>query len=162
MGIELCSIGTEDGPVVRKLAADCTTLDLHTPYTYWVICNFFGGVGSLLKEDGKPVGYIMNLISGEKFFIWQIGVLGEYRRRGLATRLIDASVSHARRKGAREILVTIAAENQASYRTFQNYCQSKGLPFEKAGDAEIKDLVDKDFRECETVYRIRLADGQKE
>lgn len=155
--IAVRNITKEDGPILRKLASDCGPLDVHTPYTYWVVSSFFGETGFVLEEEEKPIGYIMNLQKNDILFIWQIGILSEYRGNKFTRKLLDAVFKYARENGIKEILVTIASENKTSYFSFEKYCQLNKMVFEKAKEVKITDLIDEGFCECEIMYRIEIA-----
>ena len=113
-----------DGAIMRKLAHECGTLDLHTPYTYWVAAAHYSGGCFIMEEDGTPIGYIMAVDAPEIVFIWQIGILPEHRGKGLSRILIASCVGYAKER-KKDIEVTIAENNENSYRSFARFCEKK-------------------------------------
>lgn len=148
------SATADDAALLRDLARRCYPLDVHTPYTYWVVCRFFGTGCFLLEREGEAVGYLMTVDTPECLFVWQIGLLEPHRGQGHSQRLIRAAAEYASRLG-KEIQVSIAPENQASYGAFSAYCRNHGMVMEPCGEVSLTDLEDKSFREYEVHYRIK-------
>src|SRR5690606_24580420 len=63
--------------------------------------------------DGKMVGSANVLRQGtsDRWYIANVAVLPEYRRRGIARRLVEACMDLARERGARTILLDVVAGN---------------------------------------------------
>ena len=148
------SATANDAALLRDLARRCYPLDVHTPYTYWVVCRFFGKGCFLLERAGVPVGYIMTVETPECLFVWQIGLLDHYRGQGHSQTLIRAAAEYAANLG-KEIQLSIAPENKASYGAFAAYCRNHGMTLEPCGEISLTDLEDKDFGEYEVHYRMK-------
>ncbi len=114
-----------DHALLHRLAEACPPLDVHTPYTYWVLCTRFPETCFVLLHDGEPAGFLTAVRSARELFIWQIGLLPAWRGQGLSQLLIHSAVSAARQGEA--IRVTIAPDNLASLGAFQGYCRKHGL-----------------------------------
>jgi len=69
--------------------------------------------GFVWEEDGKMVGSANVLRQGtsDRWYIANVAVLPEYRRRGIARRLVEACMDLARERGARTILLDVVAGN---------------------------------------------------
>ncbi len=145
----------EDASTLRYLASICPPLDVHTHYTFWVLCRFFSDSCFIASEDGENIGYITAVDTKEGLFIWQIGILKEKRGNGLAYRLIEKVFDIAKKKGSR-ILVTIAEDNKRSFNTFKNYCERNSAVMKPIDELRINDIDDFDFLEKETVYSIEF------
>lgn len=52
----------------------------------------------LAKYDGKIVGDSISFAGKGFFYVWVLGVLKEYRRKGIATKLLGLNEEHARSK----------------------------------------------------------------
>ncbi len=151
----LRNIQEQDCTLLKKMARDCGTLDVHTAYTYWVVSRFFADTSFVLCRGSEPVGYIMAIEVPEGVFIWQIGILKEYRGKGISALLISPVFEAARRKGA-NILLSIDEENAASNAAFRAFCQRQGLKMETCGDVKLRDAYDPTFSECEKLYCIHI------
>lgn len=158
MSYQIRNASHEDGKLMRWLAKECGTLDLHTPYTYWVNANYFAQSCFIMEKDGEPVGYLMAIDTPETVFAWQIGVKKEFRGQGLSFGLIEACVDYAR-SVKKNVEVTIAKENLASYHSFVSACKKLGLRMERMDEAIVKDLVEPSFEEVEVRYRISGIGG---
>lgn len=144
-----------DAPRLRRLAQLCPPLDVHTPYTYWVLAKYHGKSSFVLEQDGRPVGFITALEAPSAVFIWQIGILPDHRGQGLSYRLIDAVLGYARGV-SKPLEVTIAADNDASNAAFTGACQKASAALEALDRVVVTDLDDPDFEEAEIRYRITL------
>ncbi len=147
-----------DAPLLRRLAKNCPPLDLHTQYTYWVIAAYFGRGCFILEADGEPAGYLTTVDAPSTVFVWQIGILEPHRGKGLSRMLIRAAADYAKTV-SKDLEVTIAADNAASYAAFRSFCDACGTPLERVGVAEVTDLDDPDFRETEIRYRFSASPG---
>ncbi len=151
MNFHIRPVEEQDAALLRTMAQACPPLDVHTPYTYWVIARFFGHLSFLLLLEDRPVGYITALDIPEGVFVWQIGILPEYRGRALSRKLIGAVAEQA---AGKPVWVTIDPANTGSRSAFEAYCRAQGLFMQPAGALALqaKDLPD--FLEREIVYRI--------
>ncbi len=154
--ITIKPVNQNDAPLLRHLATLCPPLDVHTPYTYWVMATYFGEYSFIAYDDGKPIGYIMNLKKDNTLFIWQIGIIPDYRKQGISQRLIGKAVRAALKSGCTSAQVTIAPENIDSYCAFKHYCLNNKFSFENISTAHITDLDDENFVENEKVYEIKF------
>lgn len=146
MTIRLRKINSKDAELLQKLAAECGTLDIHTVYTYWVICNYFKGY--ILEIDNIPVGYITSVKNETHLLIWQIGVLKKYRGHGYSQLLIDALVSDVEDK---IIQVTIDKSNKESNGAFRKYASEHDCDFIAVDEVIINGI---DTSEKEVRYNI--------
>lgn len=144
----------KDSAKLRALANRCFPLDVHTPYTYWVLCTQSESNFILMDHD-KEIGFITSIQSKDHVFIWQIAILEEYRSLGLSKMLIHSVFAYGVERGISEFVVTIAPENQRSFNAFYSYCQKEGYSFEKKGQMSIYDYIDIDFHETEQIYTCR-------
>ena len=151
--ITIRNITEKDHAILHSLALKCPPLDVHTQYTYWVNATYFGKSSFLMLDDDNPVGYIMAIDTPELIFIWQIGILPEYRHKGLSRKLIDSCVKYADSIG-KPMQVTIAEDNKSSYAAFSSYCSQEGKTFNKIDEIRVTDLDDSSFNEVEIRYEI--------
>lgn len=55
------------------------------------------------REDDKTVGYAVSYGKGDKFYIWTIAVLKEYRNRGISKELLQKSIEAGKGFGYRKV-----------------------------------------------------------
>jgi ribosomal protein S18 acetylase RimI-like enzyme len=73
--------------------------------------------GFIWEESGKPVG-IVNISrdgTSEDWIIANVGVLPEYRRHGIARKLVEAAIGLAREHRAANVLLDVIAGNTPAY-----------------------------------------------
>jgi L-2,4-diaminobutyric acid acetyltransferase len=153
MTIVIRPVTEADAIVLRRLAVLCPPLDVHTHYTYWVLCHIADNGSFIAEDDGEPVGFTTSLRDGDAFFIWQIGILPARRGAGLSTRLIGAVVDHARAQGLESLQFSIDPANTTSRAAFAAFAQHHGAALTQVGRV---DLHDDDLDEVEDVYRMDM------
>lgn len=141
--------------LLRELAKMCKPLDVHTPYTYWVMCNFFGDGCFILQDGSKPIGYIMTLTKENTLFIWQIGITEEYQGQNYSSNLLAAVEQYAREKKLTKMQVSIAPTNANSYHAFHRYCHHRNIPISNIGSVDIN-IPTENFYEYENIYEMIL------
>ena len=75
------------------------------------IPGFFGRVGWV---GATPVGFALALALGEEAEILSLGVLPDYRRRGVGSAILDSVCGEARLRGAECVVLEMASDNQAA------------------------------------------------
>ena len=154
-GITIRPVTQDDAPLLRHLAVNCPPLDVHTQYTYWVIASYYGNHCFIALYDNKPIGFITSVKNDDTLFIWQIGILEEYREKNISQLLIDSVIKTMKKSKIKTAAVTIAVENLNSFFAFKNYCEKNGFSFENVSTAHVTDFDDPDFVEDEKMYLIR-------
>lgn len=146
-----------DAALLLHLARSCPPLDVHTGYTYWVICHLYRETAFVLEEGGRPVGYVMAVPHGRVLFVWQVGIQEEYRGLGLAGRLFDALAMASR--GRFDLLeLTISPDNAASLGAFNSWCRNAGLLVDAVGPIRVPEHEEPG----EILYRVNLQTGGQE
>lgn len=110
-----------DTDAIYNLVPDLRPLTQHTWYTYWGLFHNFGNSCFIAEDGNEPVGFITShpsIRQSPEWFIWQAGILPEYRGRGLIDRLQDHVIERARHAGAIAITTTIEADNSRSFGAF--------------------------------------------
>ncbi len=153
--IKIKSVTAEESALLKHLAAKCPPLDVHTQYTYWVVANFFGEYSFIAYDNEKPIGYIMCIIKDNTLFVWQIGVLENYRHNNCSSLLIKAAFDKATENKINTIFVTIAKDNVASFRAFNSFCAANGYSIQKYKNVKITDIDFPSFCEEEIMYLIK-------
>jgi ribosomal-protein-alanine N-acetyltransferase len=70
-------------------------------------------------ETGALVGWAGVLIAGDQAEILTVGVVPHARRRGIATKLLDALVDRARAKGATELFLEVRVDNAPAQQLYE-------------------------------------------
>jgi ribosomal protein S18 acetylase RimI-like enzyme len=78
-------------------------------------------LGFIWEEDGKAVGLTNVLRRGttDQWMIGNVAVLPEYRRRGIARKLVEACMALARERRATTILLDVVAGNVPAYSLYE-------------------------------------------
>ena len=132
-------------------------LDIHTPYTYWVLCHMFGSGCFVALDDEVPVGFVTSVAEGERALLWQVGVVPSHRGRGISHLLIDAVAEFSRASRLSTVEFSIDPANANSLGTFGSYARKHGLPFDRVGEVDLSDEHNPGFREFEDLYAIGLG-----
>ena len=141
--------------VARNIVMSCQELDLHTPYTYWVLAKYYHDTCFIMKADNQTAGLITGINNDGIGFVWQIGILEEYRRKGYSYYLIDRQFRQFKSLGVQRVELTIEEGNKASLAAFQGYCSK--YHFSMLQD-EIISINAKDLVQNEVLYHIILHD----
>jgi ribosomal protein S18 acetylase RimI-like enzyme len=94
-------------------------------------------LGYIWEEDGKPVGLSNVLRQGatDRWYIGNVAVLPEYRRRGIARQLVEACMGLAKERGAKALILDVVAENVPAYSLykrlgFEHFSSNSELSYE--------------------------------
>ena len=149
------NITINDIQEIRKCVSICNPLDMHTPYTYWVIANFFSECSFKISYDNKIIGFITSIKTfNNVFFIWQMAVLPDFRKMGLAQILIDTVVEVTKKQNIYSLYASIDTTNTESMHSLSKYAKNKNYTLLKSGELHITDLLIKDFAENENIYEL--------
>jgi ribosomal-protein-alanine N-acetyltransferase len=100
--------------VLSRLQCAAFALDPWGPEAISEIAALTGFFGLIASEDGVPVGFAFAFGLGEEFEIIALGVVPERRRAGIGAALLDALCGEVRRRGARGLVLEVAADNTAA------------------------------------------------
>ncbi len=149
----------DDATAICQLAAELKPLIQHTPYTYWVLCNYAHRRAFVAEKDGQLVGFVTSVLSDADppvLLVWQLGVVPEARGTGLADRLLDRVAQAGRRSGATAIEATIEEDNPASRRAFERLASRLNSELTEVGKVQIPS-AGKQSSIAEILYRIATA-----
>jgi [ribosomal protein S18]-alanine N-acetyltransferase len=100
---------------LSKVHAECFPEDPWSVRDFMELLAIRGASGHVaVAAAGGIEAFMLDLIGAEDAEIMTIGVAPRARRRGLARALIDDVVRRARLKGARRLLLEVAADNEAA------------------------------------------------
>ncbi len=77
--------------------------------------------GFVWEEDGRVIGLtnVVRMGTTDQWLIGNVGVLPEYRRRGIARQLVELSVTYARERGAKSVVLDVIDGNVPAYNLYQ-------------------------------------------
>jgi ribosomal-protein-alanine N-acetyltransferase len=78
-----------------------------------------GGFGILADVTGRPVGIIIALALGTEGEILTLGVLPDFRRRGIARQLLARATSLLLQAGCQRVVLEVAEDNDAARALYQ-------------------------------------------
>jgi len=84
------------------------------PAHHPVLVHEFADTSVALHDDGQLVGYLFGFVAGTVGYVHLVGVRGEQRRQGLATRLWQEFEALARERGATSLKAITTPTNEMS------------------------------------------------
>lgn len=69
------------------------------------------GIAWAAEVDGDVAGFLLGRLAADEFEILNLAVRKVLRRKGIATRLLNCAVEHARAAGARNVFLEVRASN---------------------------------------------------
>ena len=77
--------------------------------------------GYVWEEDGKAVGVVNVVRRGntDQWLIGNVSVLPDYRRRGIARKLVEATIQYVQDRGARQITLDVIDGNVPAYTLYE-------------------------------------------
>jgi ribosomal protein S18 acetylase RimI-like enzyme len=107
-------------------------------------------LGYIWEEDGKPVGLVTVSRRGttDSWMIGNVAVLPEYRRRGIAHKLVQAALEFIRERGGNMAALDVIAENLPAYKLY-----------ESLGFAHYSSLMELDLKSEKIPSRPSIPDG---
>jgi [ribosomal protein S18]-alanine N-acetyltransferase len=121
MTMELRLLARVELGAAAKLHAVCFPTDAWTPRDFMDLLAIRGASGHLvLTPQGAIGGFIVDIVSDDDAEILTIGVAPELRRRGFARTMIADLEKRARRRGARRLLLEVAADNAAALQLYHS------------------------------------------
>ncbi len=142
-----------DGADMWRIA-QATTLDRNSPYAYVLWGDQFGRTSRIAEDRDGPVGFVTGHLVPDRpdtLFVWQVGVAGRARGRGVASLLLDDV--WAANDGVRFLEATVTPSNAASDRLFRSFAARRGAQV-RTEVAYGEDLFPGDDHEAEVRYRI--------
>lgn len=119
-----------DSEGIRKLVEKCEPFVVaHNLYVYWILENYYPHTSFVSGEEKKIIGFLGAMPATDKgcIFLWQICVHPDYRRGGIAYKLIKALLDVQKEFKIKHIQFSITDENEASKRMFGAYAERNNL-----------------------------------
>ena len=146
--VSIISAKQNDYDAIRTLAQQCTPLDVHTSYSYYVLLSYFSDICYIAYYKDNPIGFVSGIVRNSNGFIWQIGVLPQYRNNGIASLLLKEIFHKYEEIDIKSVELTIDEHNKASLALFTKYSKNSNLVMNQ-------DLGNSKYK-SEILYRIEM------
>lgn len=150
--MEVRSIGKGDSASILRLVEQCGPyVAPHNLYLYWILEQYYASTCKVIETDNDIIGFVSGMpsVDNNSLFIWQICIHNEYRNQGIATLLLDSSLSSAREMGYSFMELSISKGNIASQMFFDKYAQTKQITNVEKYEQNIGNAI-------EIIYKYRL------
>lgn len=146
-----------DASAIHRLVASCPPLDLNSLYCYVLLCDHYSDYCLKAVLGGSLVGFISSYPHPKKdntIFIWQVAVVRDFRKRGIARSLVKTLLEDTLRKGFKALETTITPSNKASQTLFKRLAEEMGGTYSRA-EHYSRDLLGGEHEE-ELLIRIEF------
>ena len=123
-GITIGPPGPGDGARIWEVATAAGGLDVNTSYAYVLWVRDFGATTAVARDGERVAAYCTGYLrpdAPDTYFVWQVAVHPDYRRRRLGLRVLDELVE---RTSAAALEATVTPTNEASHRLFRRFAES--------------------------------------
>jgi L-2,4-diaminobutyric acid acetyltransferase len=165
--LEMCEPHVEDGLELERLVKESDPLEENSIYAYLLLCTHFYKTCIVAKQRDQVVGFVSAYIKPEQrntLFIWQVAVKSNWRKHGLALKLIQQLLKRRCMRDVKYIEATVTASNQASKNLFMSIAKS----YDTRCETQVvfsKELFDGNAHEDEYLFRIgpiKLTESENE
>jgi len=156
-GVGIRAPSFDEGAVMWEIARDAGTLDLNSPYAYLMQSRNFQDTCAIAEIYGRPAGFVAaHRLPGKPdvLFVWQIGVLPEFRGFGIGRRLLEDLLAREANAGVRTIETTITPSNKASIGLFSGFAKACNAEVEVLSGFTADTFPDDAGHEPEQLYVI--------
>lgn len=146
----------DDGAAVWALVKSTGVLDLNSPYSYLMWCEFFSDTSIVIEHDDNVVGFVSGFIqptAADTLFVWQIAVDAEERGKGLGTSMLLKLLASPACEHIQFVEATVSPSNIPSQQLF------KGLAKKLQTQCRVSQCFSKDHfpgngHEEEWIHRV--------
>ncbi|GAK13460.1 diaminobutyrate acetyltransferase [Geomicrobium sp. JCM 19039] len=145
----------EDGARMWELAKKLG-LDLNSSYKYLMMAEYFSETCVVVKENDELVGFVTGFILPERqdtVFVWQVGVDGSQRGRGLASRMLNEMLERTACSEVQYLEATVTPSNDASQKLFRRLARKNDTACH-VSECFSEDLFPGDQHEAELSFKI--------
>ena len=145
-----------DGAKVHELIARSPSLDDNSVYCNLLQCTHFAATSAVAELDGDIVGVLAAYFIPDRpntLFVWQIGVDGAARGRGVASTLLDTLLSLDACQNITYIETTISPSNKPSRALFQSLARRLDTAIDES-EGFAAELFPEGAHEPERLFRL--------
>lgn len=146
------SLRKGDSEKVLELVKKCGPFVApYNVYAYWILENYYYSTCKVAEVDKKIIGFISGMPSIDKkcIFIWQICIDEEYRKQGIAGKLLDALFNSAKEQNLEYIELSISDINNTSMNLFKKYSKDNNYIIREKEKEQFGKIT-------EIIYQIKL------
>ena len=130
----------------------------------WFIFKFIGifsdtvknlMIGLIAEDNGVPMGLILNqkIGSTDTWFVSTVGVLPEFRRKGVARKLVEDGIEQIKERGGKSIILGVISGNLPAYSLY------KDVGFEHfSGEVDMKLELKDEYEEIVFAEGVEFVD----
>ncbi len=125
---------SSDACGIYNLVRESKILYVNSEYLYALIGLHHAKTSSIIENNGKIIGFTSSYLTGTKFdilFIWQIAIDQNYRKKGLALRMLQEILSRKYSKKIKYLHLTISPSNTSSFKLFEALAKSLNYKIRK-------------------------------
>ena len=111
--------------------------------------------GVVWEDDGRIVGSVVIQRTGTGVDHWYIGAVAvhpDYRRQGIARRLLTQAIEHARRHGAKVCILDVRVDNDPAYSLYRSL---RFVPYDGTSQFKLAEFGEIKGLELPAPYRLR-------
>ena len=124
----------EDAAAIWRLASESRVLEQNSCYAYLLLCQHFGDTCLIAEKNDQLVAFVAAYrppTNPDVVFVWQIGVHGSERGKGLGSALLDRLVKRPACSDVRYLEATVSPSNGASERLFSGFARRHSTSLER-------------------------------
>ncbi|HZG72866.1 MAG TPA: diaminobutyrate acetyltransferase [Chondromyces sp.] len=146
----------EDGASVWELIKSTGILDLNSPYSYLMLCEYFPDTCVVAEEDHRIIGFVSAFRppqARDTIFVWQVAVHESQKGKGLGRRLLEELLNRESCEDVHYLEATVSPSNLPSQSLFKGVAKRLNCPCE-VSECFPEDLFPESGHEAEQTYRI--------
>jgi len=125
----------EQGKDIWQLVKDTRVLDLNSPYSYLMLCKYFGDTCVAAEYEGRVVGFVSAFRPAsdpQVIFVWQVAVDEALRRRRLGMTMLKHLLARESCRQVRYLEITVTPSNQAAYSLYRRLAEELNTTCEES------------------------------
>jgi len=139
---------------------NCPPLDIHSAFTYWVLQQYQSNYCfAAIDKNQHVVGIVSGILNSENtntVYLWQLGVVPDFRNTRLASRLILTFFRAVKENNIKYIEFSIDQNNKRSMNSALRFAKRYDLRLQEVGRIYLQsDETEKVT--FETLFRIKVG-----
>lgn len=125
---------SHDGAALWRLAQATGTLEVNSAYFYLLFATDFARTCLVAEHEGRVIGMVIGYQppnESRTAFVWQVGLMPEYQRRGLGLQMLEQWRVLPALADCEFVTATVAQDNSASQALFRRLARAHGVACEE-------------------------------
>ncbi|TDX51059.1 GNAT family N-acetyltransferase [Orenia marismortui] len=135
MGISIKELTANNSSVINKLIAIESEAFGEGGLNYWgIVPMIYHGAVYVIFMDKEPVGlveYMRDIRQSTTAYLYGLAIEKEYRKQGLATKLLEYSLAKISKQGIQKVELTVDPNNESAIYLYQNKFGFKEVEYRK-------------------------------